>query len=108
MGDAFAKKYDAVAFDDNELNDKTAETARKAMIAAYQQALPTLPESAPRALEMTLYGLLVGLVQVMQASSVKQGDEADSAIRTSIFEITPWAVDFARAMDGRDPLSDGH
>jgi len=56
-----------------------------------------------------LGGLLVGIVQVLQATSSSANgmsrDEIDAAIRVSIMQIAPWAVDMARAADGQEPLA---
>lgn len=56
-----------------------------------------------------LGGLLVGIVQVLQATASSAdgmtADEIDAAIRASIVQIAPWAVDMARSAEGKEPLA---
>lgn len=56
-----------------------------------------------------LGGLLVGIVQVLQATASSANgmtrDEIDAAIRASIIQIAPWAVDMARSAEGKEPLA---
>lgn len=108
MTDAFARKYDAAAFDPDDPDEALADRARRCVIRAYKEAISADDDSAPRQLEYLLGGLLVGVVQIMQASADADADLADAAIRSSIMQTAPWAVDTARAMQGRDPLSDGN
>jgi len=101
----FTEKYGAVPFDENSHNDAVAERARRAVLQAYTKTISKDDELAPRQLEFILAGLLVGVVQVVQASA-EQSDQADAAIRSSIIQTAPWAVDHARAQHGLDPLVD--
>lgn len=52
-----------------------------------------------------LGGLMVGIAQIMQVAT-RRDDQADAAIRASMIQLAPWAVDMARAMQGNGPLSD--
>ncbi|MFQ6550474.1 hypothetical protein AADZ90_021230 [Aestuariibius sp. 2305UL40-4] len=101
-----ASKYGARRFDENDANDRCAERVRQAVLAAYREALSPEDDEAPQQTEYVLGGLMVGIVQIMQASLEKSGDQADAAIRASILQLTPWAVDMARSFEGKAPLSD--
>lgn len=101
-----ATKYGAGRFDDDDANDRLAEKCRKAVIDAYASAIGPEDDDAPRQGEFIVAGLMVGVVQIIQASLSVSGDTADAATRASLLQITPWAVDMARAFEGRDPLPD--
>lgn len=103
-----SNKYGQVEFDPNDPNDALADRARQAVIRAFEETISPEDDLAPRQLEYTLAVLQIGVVQVIQAISAKQGDEADAAIRASIIQTAGWAVDMARSAQGREPLSDGN
>ena len=103
-----SSKYAASKFDPNDPNDRVAERARKAILAAYKETITDEDNEADRELEYILAGLLVGVTQVMQAIATENGDQTDAAIRASIIQMTPWAVDMARSFKNRPPLSDAN
>jgi hypothetical protein len=107
MSDRYAAKYNATAFDPTDPNEALAERARLALIEARMNALLPDDDLAPRQQEYLFAGLLVGIVQVMQANSASPQDRTDAAIRASLIQTAAWAVDTARAMQGLDPLPDG-
>lgn len=97
----FQQLYGATPFDPNSQGDQIGESARRLLLDA---ALPvTLMVTKSEDLPFMLGGLLVGIVQILQAAAIS-GDEVDAAIRASIIEIAPWAVDMARSSQGKEPL----
>lgn len=104
MTDAYARKYHATAFDSSDPNEAVAERARVAVLTAYRAVIGEDDNNAPRQAEYIVAGLHVGLVQVIQACLKNTSDENDAAILASIVQTAGWAVDTARAMQGKDPL----
>lgn len=104
MNYKFAQRYGAVTFDPDNPNEALAERARKAVLSAYKAAMTPEDRNAPRQAEYLIGGLIVGVVQVLQASTNGERDTVDAAIRASITQVAGWAVDTARAMQDIDPL----
>ena len=104
MTGTFQRLYQATPFDPTDRQDQIGDAARMAVIDAALQTKLTMGVKGSEDLPALLCGLLVGLVQVMQATSTPS-DQADAAIRTSIMQLTPWAVDMARAAEGKEPLA---
>ncbi len=106
MTEKFEVKYGAVRFDPNDPNDVLAERARIAVLRAYAETIDGDDTDPVQGMDYLLGGLLVGIVQVLQANCSGDPDYADAAIRSSILQTAAWAVDSARAFDGRDPLAE--
>lgn len=102
----FGVKYQVERFDENDANQDAAERSRQAVLSAYMEVFGSNGDDAPRFMEFTLAGLLVGLIQVMQSSASGDPDIRDAAIRSSIIEQVGWAVDFARTFQNLPPMSD--
>ena len=103
MTTAFERIYKATPFDPSDRQDQIGEAARKAVIQSALQTNLTMGVRDGQDMPYLLGGLLVGLVQVVQATAGRS-DETDAAIRASIMQIAPWAVDMARSTEGRDAL----
>lgn len=101
----FEEKYSATRFDENDANDAVAERARQAVLNAYCEVISDEDELAPRQLEFIMAGLMVGVAQVLRGCA-QPGDQSDAAIRASMIQTAPWAVDHARAQQGQPPLTD--
>ena len=98
-------KWGATPFDPTDPNDAVGESARKAVLDAFANVKADV-DGADRAGEYLLGGMLVGVVQVMQASLDADGEQFDAQIRASLMQIAPWAVDMARSAQDRPPLAD--
>lgn len=104
MADTFTRLYGATAFDPAHRQDQIGELARRTLLKAAQETGVTMGVSSGEDTSYLLGGLLVGIVQILQATMVA-GDQADAAIRGSIMQIAPWAVDMARSAEGKEPLA---
>lgn len=107
--EAFRRKYGATAFDEDSRLDMMAERARQYVIGAF---LAAGKDEHPQTGEESQYmagGMLIGVACIM-AATLPQTDEAHAAIRASIIQIAPWAVDMMRQIgdDPLPPLSDGN
>lgn len=100
----FQRRYPtATPYDPADSADQLGEAARRHLLNG---AAPLLEAARSNEdIAAVLGGLLVGIAQIMQADLVAC-DEADAAIRASMLQLTPWAVDMARAAQGKGPLSD--
>jgi hypothetical protein len=98
----FVRLYGAGPFDENNPQDQLGETARRAVLQAAEKAICSVRSGAD--MPYVIGGLLVGIVQLVQAAT-NQSDEDDAAIRASILQLTPWAVDMARSVSGKEPLA---
>ncbi len=103
---AFQRLYGAQPFDPNDRLDRIAEAARKTLIRTAIETEATMAVEGGPDLPALLGGLLVGLVQVVQATTFAS-DQRDAAIRTSIMQLAAWAVDAARSAEGKEPLANG-
>lgn len=102
----FARLYGATAFDPDDRQDQIGETARRALIEAAIKTGVTMGVESGDDMPFLLGGLLVGAVQITKAIATGMPpDEIDAAIRASIIQIAPWAVDMARSIDGKEPLA---
>jgi hypothetical protein len=104
---AFQRLYDAKPFDPDDRQDQLGEAARRLLIST---ALPvTSLVQDGKDMPFLLGGLLVGIVQVLQATASSSNgmtrDEIDASIRASIVQIAPWAVDMARSAEGKEPIA---
>lgn len=104
MGDTFQRLYGATAFDPNDRQEQIGELARQTLLQAALETGITMGVTGGEDTPYLLGGLLVGIVQILQATMVA-GDETDAAIRASIIQIAPWAVDMARSAEGKEPLA---
>ena len=103
--EVFQRKYAANPFNPDDPREAAAEEARQAILSGYIDAIAGRPGNAPFAPDWLLGGLLVGVVQIMQASlKAASDDERDAAIRASIVQTAAWAVDHARSFEDLDPL----
>lgn len=100
----FQRRYPAATpFDPRDPADQLGEAARRHLL---DSAAPLLASATSHDdIGSVLGGLLVGVAQIMQAC-LDDGDEADAAIRASILQLVPWAVDMARSAQGKGPLFD--
>ena len=105
MSDAFQRLYDATPFDPDDPLDQIGEVARQMVLTSALGVIQKLHVKTPEETNIQIGGMIVGLVQVMQAS-FGASDEVDAAIRASIIQTAPWAVDLARTIQGKGPL--GH
>lgn len=106
MTATFARLYGATAFDPDDRQDQIAEHARKVLIGAVIETDATMQLQDGTDTAYLLGGLLVGIVQVIQATTTgRPRDEIDAMIRTSIIQIAPWAVDMARSTERKEPLA---
>jgi hypothetical protein len=103
MKAAFQRLYGAEPFDPNDRQQQLAESARKLLLATAIDTTKLV--QGGQDMPYLLGGLLVGIVQVLQATANPQDDETDAAIRASIMQIAPWAVDMARSCEGKEPLA---
>lgn len=106
MTSTFQRLYDAKPFDPDDYQDQLGEAARRLLL---DSALPvTSLVRTGDDMPYLLGGLLVGIVQILQATAGGAGmsrDEIDAAIRASLMQIAPWAVDMARSAGGKEPLA---
>lgn len=102
---SYARKYGATPFNAGDRDDALADAARRAVIQAFIDAGQDTDAKTGADMQALLTGLIVGVVSVMRAQ-VAYSDTSDAAIRSSIINVVPWAVDFARANAGLPPLSD--
>ena len=101
---AFQRLYGAASpFDPTNRQDQLGEDARRHLLITALSFTEGVKDRGD--LPHLLGGLLVGIVQVLQATA-GTGDETDAAIRASIIQIAPWAVDMARSAQGKEPLAD--
>jgi GAF domain-containing protein len=105
MNNTFQRLYGATQFDPNDRQDQIGEAARRTLLASALQASITMAVEDGQDMPYLLGGLMVGMVQILQATSAMGQDETDAAIRASIIQIAPWAVDMARAAQGLEPLA---
>ena len=103
----FQRLYGATSFNPDDRQDQLGEAARRMLL---DTALPvTSLVQDGKDMPYLLGGLLVGIVQVLQATASSANgmsrDEIDAAIRASLIQIAPWAVDMARSAEGKEPLS---
>lgn len=110
MKTAMERLYGSKVFDPEDRGDQIGETARLALIDAAASTRINQGVMSGEDMPYLLGGLIVGIVQILQATaSCADGmsrDEIDAAIRASIMQIAPWAVDMARSVDGLEPLAD--
>ena len=102
---SFARKYDATPFNAGDRDDALADAARRAVLQAFLDAGQETNAQTGADMQAIMTGMIVGVVSVMRAQ-VAYSDTSDAAIRSSIINVVPWAVDFARANAGLPPLSD--
>jgi hypothetical protein len=100
----FERLYGATPFDPEDRQHQIGEAARRALLDAAMAREVTMLCKDSADLPHLLGGLLVGLVQIVQVATAA-GDTTDAAIRASIIQSAPWAVDMARAIEGKEPLS---
>lgn len=102
----FERLYNATPFDQTDRQDQLGEAARKLLLDTAFPVTSLVQDGQD--IPYLLGGLLVGIVQVLQATSSSADgmsrDEIDAAIRVSIMQIAPWAVDMARSAEGKEPL----
>ncbi len=91
------------SFDPSFRCDQIGEAARQMILSAAIEAGTVSSVQNADEVPFLLGGLMVGIVQIMQ-SATGQSDEIDAAIRASIMQVAPWAVDMAREIEGRPPL----
>jgi hypothetical protein len=104
MSRTFQQIYDASPFNPNDRTDQLGELGRQMILTAAIDIHSDAGELANGQEVMDIVGgMLVGLVQVAQAS-LNRSDQADTAILEMITMNARWAVDMARACDGLDPL----
>lgn len=106
MADTFARLYGATPYDPNDFQDQLGEMARQALLSSAEPVVMMVRNGQD--MPALLGGLLVGTVQVLQAtadSRTSGTDQVDAAIRTSIIQLAGWAVDMARSAEGREPLA---
>ena len=107
MSATFARLYGAKPFDPDDRQDQIGEAARQLLLSTAHPVTALIQggEDMP----YLLGGLLVGIVQVLQATATSANgmseEEIDAAIRSSLLEIAPWAVDMARSAEGKEPLA---
>lgn len=101
----FQRLYGATAFDPSDRQDRLGEAARKMLINTALNTEVTGLVRGGSDMPYLIGGLLVGIVQVLQATATPQDDQTDAAIRASIIQIAPWAVDMARTVEGKEPLA---
>ena len=106
MTDTFRRLYGATPYDPTDRHDQIGEIGRTAIIEATLRVHDQIEIRGGADAPALLGGLLVGLTQVIQATMVA-GDRTDAAIRASIMQLAPWAVDMARAAEGKEPLANG-
>lgn len=107
MTGAFERLYGATALDPADRQDQIAELARRTLIDAARRTGATMQVRGGEDLPFLLGGLMVGVVQVIQATAGEgPKDEIDAAIRSSLMQMAGWAVDMARSAQGLEPL--GH
>lgn len=99
----FERIYKASPFNPDDRQDQLGEAARKAVINAALTTQITTEVRDGQDMPYLLGGLLIGLVQIIQSTAVPS-DETDAAIRASIMQLAPWAVDMARSTQRKDPL----
>ena len=106
--EAFAKKYNATAFDENDRLNVLAENARRAVISAFLENDQGGALNGEEA-QCVIAGLLVG-VACVAASHFEQTDQSHAAVRSEMIQMAPWAVDMMRQIGDAPmpPLSDNH
>lgn len=106
MHDTFARLYGATAFNPDDRQDQIGELARTSLLEAALASAVTMKVQDGNDMATLLGGLLVGIVQVMEAVATGiPRDEIDAAIRASIMQLAPWAVDMERSSDKLEPLA---
>jgi hypothetical protein len=105
MPKTFQEIYDAKPFDPNSRPDQLGEIGRQVVLKAAAGSARQAGEFAngQEVMDM-LGGMMVGLVQVAQASLQGDEDRIDAAIREMLTMNAAWAVDLARSCEGKDPL----
>jgi hypothetical protein len=96
-------KYGAGPFDPENEADAVCEAFRVAVVGAVLDVLDRYPNALAH---HALGGLMVGVVNSVMGL-IERSDKNDAAIRSSMLELVPWAVDQARSMTGLPPLADG-
>lgn len=105
MSETFARLYGATAFDPDDRQDQIGELARRTLLDAVLKTGVTAGIESGDDMPFLLGGLIVGIVQIVQAIATGMPrDEIDASIRASIMQLAPWAVDMARSADGLEPL----
>lgn len=102
---AFVRKYGSRAFDADKRGDAVAEAARQAMISAFLIQAGDMGGVSGEDVRFIASGLMVGLACVI-AAHVPKTDQSHAQIRSSLLQLSPWAVDMMRSIDGMGPLSD--
>lgn len=107
MSATFARLYGAKPFDPDDRQDQIGEAARQLLLSTAHPVTALIQDG--KDMPYLLGGLLVGIVQVLQATASSADgmseEEIDAAIRSSLLEIAPWAVDMARSAEGKEPLA---
>lgn len=103
----FKLKYGATPFDPKDPRDARSERARKVLVGAALASMKKLDARTGEDMQDIAGGLLVGLVGVM-FSFMESTDANHAALRASLIQLMPWAVDLVRDMEGLPPLSDGN
>ncbi len=101
----FREKYDASPFDPADPRDAKSEAARVILIGAFKDALHTVDAQSGEDVQDIMCGLLLGLVCIVSAH-VENNDQSHAAIRSSLIQLAPWAVDMMRSIDGLPPLAE--
>lgn len=101
--DPFIRKYDATPFDPSDRQEALAENARKILVGAFLESVDGVSAEDGDDLRYILGGLLVGLACVM-SSHMRADDQSHAALRSSLIEMTPWAVDMMRSIYDLRPL----
>lgn len=99
------QKYGAGLFDPDDPSCARAERARKILCLAFAEAASEIDTPDGEAVRDIAGGLLVGLVGILAAHS-HGSDEDYAAIRAGLLQLTPWAVDMVRSINGLPTLVD--
>ncbi|MDZ7906403.1 MAG: hypothetical protein U5N55_11955 [Cypionkella sp.] len=106
MKSTFERLYNATPFDPDSREDQIGEAARRTLIKAAIETDVTRSVCNGADMPYLLGGLLVGIAQIMKSAATGiPDDEIDAAIRVSIIQVAPWAVDMMRASQGKEPLA---
>lgn len=100
----FQRLYGATPFDPNDRQDQIGEAARKHMLKVANETGLIFREFTDQDMAYLIGGMIVGVVQILQSTGPRS-DATDAAIRASILQITPWAVDMSRSTEGKEPLA---
>lgn len=101
----WARKHGETAdFDPSKRTNVIGEEARKLVLTAFIEAIETVGPQTNEELEALARGVMAGVACALTSMS-HQSDGAHAAIRAKMIALSPWAVDFARSIDGLPPLA---